>query len=105
MQLEDCAQLSALTGLVLRDAREGYHALTPVLPRLTTLQSLVIADDDDVSWRRAAGAPAHISDGAIPQPGLGRHSRPRSLGHPDPHMGHPDPYLTLRLLTLQMWSA
>ena len=61
MQLEDWTQLSALTGLTLRDARESHHGtLAAVLPRLTALQSLVLADDSHQGLP-GAGAPACIS--------------------------------------------
>ena len=53
MQLEDWTRLiSRLTGLTLRINRDTHHrTLADVLPRLTTLQSLVLTS----RWLRAAG--------------------------------------------------
>ena len=53
MQLEDWTRLSGLTGLTLRGVKESHHGmLTAVLPRMTALRSLVLADDS------IAGLPA-----------------------------------------------
>ena len=45
MQLEDWSRLSGLTGLTLRHVKESHHGtLAAVLPRMTALRSLVLAD-------------------------------------------------------------
>ena len=45
MQLEDWLRLSGLTGLTLRHVKWSHHGtLAAVLPRLTALRSLVLAD-------------------------------------------------------------
>jgi hypothetical protein len=45
MQLEDWSRLSGLTGLMLRHVKGSHHGtLAAVLPRLTALRSLVLAD-------------------------------------------------------------
>ena len=45
IQLQDWAQLSGLMGLTLRGVRKGDHGtLVAVLPRMTALRSLVLAD-------------------------------------------------------------
>jgi hypothetical protein len=52
MQLEDWTLLSGLTGLTLRNNRDSHHGtLAAVLPRLTTLRSLVLTS----TWYQAAG--------------------------------------------------
>ncbi len=46
VQLEDWMRLSKLTGLTLRGARESHRGtLVAVLPRMTALRSLVLADN------------------------------------------------------------
>ena len=53
MQLEDWTRLSGLTGLTLRGVKESHHGtLIAVLPRMTALRSLVLANDS------IAGLPA-----------------------------------------------
>ena len=45
IQLEDWTRLNGLTGLTLGCVKEGHHGtLAAMLPRLTALQSLVLAD-------------------------------------------------------------
>jgi hypothetical protein len=52
MQLEDWTRLSGLTDLTLRYTCDSHHrTLAAVLPRLTTLRSLVLTS----WWPRAAG--------------------------------------------------
>jgi hypothetical protein len=53
MQLGDRTRLSGLTGLTLRGVGDSHHGtLVAVLPRMTALRSLVLADDS------TAGLPA-----------------------------------------------
>ena len=45
MQLEDWTRLGGLTGLTLRGVKESHHGtLAAVLPQMTALRSLVLAD-------------------------------------------------------------
>ena len=59
-QLEDWTRLSRLTGLTLGYVKEGHHGtLAAVLPRLTALQPLVLADGSH------PGLPAAVSIAAV----------------------------------------
>jgi hypothetical protein len=61
-QLEDWTRLSGLTGLTLRGVREGHHGtLAAVLPRMTALQSLVLADVSHQGCRLLVRAAADLA--------------------------------------------